>query len=72
MVLYAVSAVYFAGVMVRLMLTLTPIVCILASIAISHSLDNYMKPVFSNKDGMLLFIGTCIQDDPFISGQFVF
>ena len=50
-VLYAVSAVYFAGVMVRLMLTLTPIVCILASIAISHSLDNYMKPVFSSKDG---------------------
>ncbi|CAI8025341.1 Dolichyl-diphosphooligosaccharide--protein glycosyltransferase subunit STT3B [Geodia barretti] len=49
-VLYAVSAVYFAGVMVRLMLTLTPIVCILASIAISHSLDNYMKPVFSNKE----------------------
>lgn len=49
-VLYAVSAVYFAGVMVRLMLTLTPIVCILASIAVSHSLDNNMKPVFSNKD----------------------
>lgn len=54
MVLYAVSAVYFAGVMVRLMLTLTPIVCILASIAISHSLDNYMKPVFSSKDGELI------------------
>ena len=46
-VLYAVSAVYFAGVMVRLMLTLTPIVCILGSIAISRSLDNYMKPMFS-------------------------
>jgi len=46
-VLYAVSAVYFAGVMVRLMLTLTPIVCILASIAISRSLDNYMKPIFN-------------------------
>ena len=29
-VLYAVSAVYFAGVMVRLMLTLTPCVCVLA------------------------------------------
>ena len=51
-VLYAVTAVYFAGVMVRLMLTLTPIVVILASITISHTLDNYMKPVFSqNKDG---------------------
>lgn len=52
MVLYAVSATYFAGVMVRLVLTLTPIVCVMASIAISHSLDNYMKPVFSNsKEG---------------------
>ena len=50
-VLYAVSAVYFAGVMVRLMLTLTPIVCILASIAFSRSLDNYMKPVFSQSNG---------------------
>ena len=29
-ILYAVSAVYFAGVMVRLMLTLTPCVCVLA------------------------------------------
>ena len=38
--------------MVRLMLTLTPIVCVLSAIAISHSLDNYMKPVFSlNKEG---------------------
>ena len=58
-VLYAVSAVYFAGVMVRLMLTLTPIVCVLASIAISHSLDNYMKPVFSNKDGACVYLCIC-------------
>ena len=55
-VLYAISAVYFAGVMVRLMLTLTPIVCVLSAIAISHSLDNYMKPVFSlNKEGRPTF-----------------
>lgn len=58
-VLYAVSAVYFAGVMVRLMLTLTPIVCILAAIALSHSMDNYMKPVFSNKDGEC-FVKLCM------------
>ena len=50
MVLYAVSAVYFAGVMVRLMLTLTPIVCVCAAIAISYALDNYTKPVLT-KDG---------------------
>lgn len=42
MVLYAVTAVYFAGVMVRLMLTLTPVVCILAAIAFSVTLDNYL------------------------------
>ncbi|XP_071788330.1 dolichyl-diphosphooligosaccharide--protein glycosyltransferase subunit STT3B-like [Asterias amurensis] len=41
-VLYALSAVYFAGVMVRLMLTLTPVVCILASISISKTLTEYL------------------------------
>ncbi|XP_020913083.1 dolichyl-diphosphooligosaccharide--protein glycosyltransferase subunit STT3B [Exaiptasia diaphana] len=41
-VLYAVTAVYFAGVMVRLMLTLTPVVCILSAIAFSVTLDNYL------------------------------
>lgn len=34
--LYAITASYFAGVMVRLMLTLTPVVCILAAIAFSE------------------------------------
>lgn len=33
------------------MLTLTPVVCVLAAISISHSLDNYMKPVFSQTNG---------------------
>lgn len=42
-VLYAVSAVYFAGVMVRLMLTLTPCVCMLAAIGFSSTLDNYLS-----------------------------
>ena len=40
--LYAVSAVYFAGVMVRLMLTLTPVVCVLSAIAFSSTLDIYL------------------------------
>lgn len=51
MVLYALSAVYFAGVMVRLMLTLTPAVCILSGIAFSKIFENYLKeesPVTSN------------------------
>jgi len=42
-VLYAISAVYFAGVMVRLMLTLTPVVCVLSSIAFSKTLETYLE-----------------------------
>lgn len=42
-ILYAISAVYFAGVMVRLMLTLTPVVCMLAGIAFSGILELFMK-----------------------------
>ena len=41
-ILYALSAVYFAGVMVRLMLTLTPVVCVLAAIAISKTLNEFL------------------------------
>lgn len=41
-VLYAIFASYFAGVMVRLILTLTPVVCVLAAIAISKTLDYYL------------------------------
>ncbi|KAI9101957.1 Oligosaccharyl transferase STT3 subunit-domain-containing protein [Phlyctochytrium arcticum] len=42
-ILYTVTAAYFAGVMVRLMLTLTPIVCVAAAIAISTALDTFLK-----------------------------
>ena len=42
-ILYAISAVYFAGVMVRLMLTLTPVVCVLAAIAFSKTFELYLK-----------------------------
>lgn len=42
-VLYAISAVYFAGVMVRLMLTLTPVVCMLAGVAFSGLLELFLK-----------------------------
>lgn len=49
MVLYAISAVYFAGVMVRLMLTLTPVVCMLAGVAFSGVLDLFLKE--DGKDG---------------------
>lgn len=42
-ILYGVTSVYFAGVMVRLMLVLAPVMCILSGIAISASLSTYMK-----------------------------
>ncbi|KAI0074492.1 oligosaccharyl transferase STT3 subunit [Panus rudis PR-1116 ss-1] len=44
-IIYAVVASYFAGVMVRLMLTLTPVVCVAAAIAFSTLLDTYLNPV---------------------------
>ncbi|KAI1790268.1 oligosaccharyl transferase STT3 subunit [Ganoderma leucocontextum] len=44
-IIYAVVASYFAGVMVRLMLTLTPVVCVAAAVAFSSLLDTYLDPV---------------------------
>jgi dolichyl-diphosphooligosaccharide--protein glycosyltransferase len=49
-ILYAVFGSYFAGVMVRLMLTLTPIVCIASAIAISTLFDTYLKSDESQSD----------------------
>ncbi|ROV87747.1 hypothetical protein VSDG_09717 [Cytospora chrysosperma] len=43
LIVYAVLGSYFAGVMVRLMLTLTPCVCVAAAIALSTILDNYLS-----------------------------
>lgn len=42
-VIYAVFASYFAGVMVRLMLTLTPVVCCASALALSHLLNTYTQ-----------------------------
>ncbi|KAL1913246.1 oligosaccharyl transferase stt3 subunit [Sporothrix stenoceras] len=42
-VVYALFGSYFAGVMVRLMLTLTPVVCVAAAIAVSTLLDSYLN-----------------------------
>lgn len=41
--LYAITASYFAGVMVRLMLTLTPVVCVLSAIAFSELFTQSLK-----------------------------
>ncbi|PUU80681.1 Oligosaccharyl transferase STT3 subunit-domain-containing protein [Tuber borchii] len=42
-IIYGIMASYFAGVMVRLMLTLTPVVCVSAAIALSNILDVYLS-----------------------------
>ena len=44
-IIYAVVGSYFAGVMVRLMLTLTPCVCVSAAVALTTLLEQYMDPV---------------------------
>jgi dolichyl-diphosphooligosaccharide---protein glycosyltransferase len=43
-IIYAFMASYFAGVMVRLMLALTPVVCVTAAVAFSSLLDTYIDP----------------------------
>ena len=42
-IIYSVLCSYFAGVMVRLMLTLTPIICVSAALAISRLFDEYLN-----------------------------
>ncbi|KAG5650320.1 hypothetical protein H0H81_012630 [Sphagnurus paluster] len=46
-IIYAVVASYFAGVMVRLMLTLTPVVCVASAVALSTLLDTFVDPTES-------------------------
>jgi dolichyl-diphosphooligosaccharide--protein glycosyltransferase len=41
-IVYSICGSYFAGVMVRLMLTLTPVVCVAAAVALSQVLDTYL------------------------------
>ncbi|KAJ2456842.1 oligosaccharyl transferase stt3 subunit [Coemansia sp. RSA 2424] len=43
LILYAIFAAYFASVMVRLILTLTPIVCVLAGVAMAHVFETYLN-----------------------------
>lgn len=43
-IIYAVFAAYFSGVMVRLMLVLTPVVCVSSAIALSKLLEAYLDP----------------------------
>jgi len=47
-IIYGITSIYFAGVMVRLMLVLAPIACILGAIAASRTLSQYMEYVKPN------------------------
>ncbi|KAA3674375.1 dolichyl-diphosphooligosaccharide---protein glycosyltransferase [Paragonimus westermani] len=55
-VLYGIFASYFAGVMVRLILTLTPIVCVFAAISFSRMFEVFMddKEIGSNSSNSSL------------------
>lgn len=53
-VIYAVLSSYFAGVMVRLMLTLTPVVCVAAAMALSQILDIYLLAESPTEDSQSL------------------
>jgi dolichyl-diphosphooligosaccharide--protein glycosyltransferase len=44
-IIYAVLSAYFAGVMVRLMLVITPVACVTGAIAFSRLLDAYIDPM---------------------------
>ncbi|RCK66727.1 Dolichyl-diphosphooligosaccharide--protein glycosyltransferase subunit STT3 [Candida viswanathii] len=44
-IIYSVLCSYFAGVMVRLMLTLTPVICVSGAIALSKLFDVYLDVV---------------------------
>ncbi|XP_064597745.1 dolichyl-diphosphooligosaccharide--protein glycosyltransferase subunit STT3A-like [Liolophura sinensis] len=48
-IMYGVTSIYFAGVMVRLMLVLAPVMCILSGIGVSATLNSYMKNLDSSK-----------------------
>ncbi|MCJ1237050.1 oligosaccharyl transferase stt3 subunit [Varicellaria rhodocarpa] len=50
-IIYAVLASYFAGVMVRLMLTLTPVVCVAAALVLSSILDTYLSVETPSEEG---------------------
>ena len=48
-ILYGMTSLYFAGVMVRLMLVLAPVMCILSGIGMSSVLNTYLKNLDSSK-----------------------
>lgn len=50
MVLFTVLSVYFAGVMVRLLLILCPALCVMAGIGISDTIELFSKHIMNIKE----------------------
>eukprot|EP00899_Mesostigma_viride_P022562 jgi/Mesvir1/3490/Mv11980-RA.1 len=48
-ILYGITAVYFSGVMVRLMLVAAPAVCLLSAVGVSCTLRNYARQLRERK-----------------------
>ena len=44
LIIYALFSAYFSGIMVRLMLALAPIICILAAISLSTTIETILAP----------------------------
>ncbi|KYR02575.1 oligosaccharyl transferase [Tieghemostelium lacteum] len=47
LILYGITSIYFSGVMVRLMLVLAPVACVLSAVAVSSTLQTYIKKLKS-------------------------
>ena len=72
-IIYSVLCSYFAGVMVRLMLTLTPVICVAAAIALSKLFDVYLDIVdlFTEKlESMMMTLVTNPRAQPKSSSKF--
>lgn len=48
LILYGITSVYFSGVMVRLMLVLSPAACVLSSIAVTETFETYFGVINGN------------------------
>lgn len=67
---YSVLCSYFAGVMIRLMLTLTPVICVCAAVTLSKLFDAYLD--FSKKDENSKISYSSLLSRLIVSGSFIY
>lgn len=67
---YSVLCSYFAGVMIRLMLTLTPVICVCAAVTLSKLFDVYLD--FSKKDENSKISYSSLLSRLIVSGSFIY